>query len=149
MVKFNSKNLKNLLLQPPVKDRVVLGLDPAYRTGCKIAVVDDTGKVLDKNSTARNAVFYGDKAIDRSPCGTGTSARMAQWYTKGKLKKGEEFIHESIIGSKFIGRIEEELMVTGKPAMRPSIEGWAKIYGYNTISIDEIDDPYALGFQVI
>ena len=63
---------------------------------------------MDKTSTARNAVFYGDKAIDRSPCGTGTSARMAQWYAKGKLKKGDEFIHESIIGSKFNGTIEEE-----------------------------------------
>ena len=108
-----------------------------------------TGAVLDKTSTARNAVFYGDKAIDRSPCGTGTSARMAQWYAKGKLKKGDEFIHESIIGSKFTGRIEEELIVNGKPAIRPSVEGWAKIYGYNTIWIDREDDPYAQGFQVI
>ncbi len=108
-----------------------------------------TGAVLDKTSTARNAVFYGDKAIDRSPCGTGTSARMAQWYAKGKLKKGDEFIHESIIGSKFTGRIEEETLVNGIPAIRPSIEGWAKIYGHNTITIDTDDDPYALGFQVI
>lgn len=108
-----------------------------------------TGSVLDKSSTARNAVFYGEKAIDRSPCGTGTSARMAQWYAKGKLKKGDEFIHESIIGSKFIGRIEEETSVSGKKAIRPSIEGWAKIYGYNTIWIDKEDDPYAYGFQVI
>ena len=108
-----------------------------------------TGAVLDKTSTARNAVFYGDKAIDRSPCGTGTSARMAQWYTKGKLKKGDEFIHESIIGSKFIGTIEEETMVGDKPAIRPGIEGWARIYGYNTITIDDEDDPYAYGFQVI
>ena len=108
-----------------------------------------TGAVLDKNSTARNAVFYGDKAIDRSPCGTGTSARMAQWYAKGKLKQGDEFVHESIIGSKFIGRIEEELTVAGKTAIRPSVEGWAKIYGYNTILIDKEDDPYAYGFQVI
>ena len=107
------------------------------------------GSVLDKSSTARNAVFYGDKAIDRSPCGTGTSARMAQWYAKGKLKKGDEFIHESIIGSKFIGRIEEETSVAGKPAIRPSVEGWAKIYGYNKIWIDKDDDPYAYGFQVI
>jgi 4-hydroxyproline epimerase len=74
---------------------------------------------------------------------------MAQWYGQGKLKKGEAFIHESIIGSTFTGRIEEELTVAGKPAIRPSIEGWAKIYGYNTLSIDEADDPYALGFQVI
>jgi 4-hydroxyproline epimerase len=106
------------------------------------------GKVIDPTSTARNAVFYGDKAIDRSPCGTGTSARLAQWYAKGKLKKGEEFIHESIIGSKFIGRIEEETVLNGKPAIIPSVEGWAKITGYNTIIIDD-DDPYAFGFQVI
>jgi 4-hydroxyproline epimerase len=108
-----------------------------------------TGAVLDQTSTARNAVFYGDKAIDRSPCGTGTSARMAQWYTKGLLKKGDVFVHESIIGSKFIGTIEEETSVAGKPAIRPGIEGWAKIYGYNTIIIDTQDDPYAHGFQVI
>lgn len=108
-----------------------------------------TGKTLDAASTARNAVFYGDKAIDRSPCGTGTSARMAQWYAKGKLKKGDLFIHESIIGSKFTGTIEEETAVAGKPAIRPGIEGWAKIYGENTISIDTEDDPFALGFQVI
>lgn len=108
-----------------------------------------TGAVIDKTSTARNAVFYGDKAIDRSPCGTGTSARMAQWYAKGKLKKGDAFIHESIIGSKFIGRIEEELMLNDYKAIRPSVEGWAKIYGYNTISIDKEDDPYAYGFQVL
>jgi len=111
-----------------------------------------TGAVLDQKSTARNAVFYGDKAIDRSPCGTGTSARMAQWYAKGKLKKGEQFIHESIIGSTFTGTIEEEIpnaFGTGKTAIRPGIEGWARIYGYNTISIDEEDDPYAFGFQVI
>ena len=108
-----------------------------------------TGAVLDKTSTARNAVFYGDKAIDRSPCGTGTSARMAQWNAKGKLKKGDLFIHESIIGSKFIGTIEEECFVANKPAIKPGIEGWAKIYGQNIITINTDDDPYALGFQVL
>ena len=108
-----------------------------------------TGAVLDQSSTARNAVFYGDKAIDRSPCGTGTSARMAQWYAKGKLRKGDLFIHESIIGSKFIGTIEEELLVAGNPAIRPGIEGWARIYGQNAITIDDADDPYAFGFQVL
>lgn len=107
-----------------------------------------TGAVINANASARNAVFYGDKAIDRSPCGTGTSARMAQWYAKGKLKKGEAFIHESIIGSQFIGRIEEETTICGKPAIVPSIEGWAMVTGYNTIIIDD-DDPYAHGFQVL
>ena len=108
-----------------------------------------TGKPLDVTSSGRNAVFYGDKAIDRSPCGTGTSARMAQLFAKGKLKVGEEFIHESFIGSKFIGCIEKETTLAGRTAIIPSIKGWAKVYGYNTISIDEEDDPYAHGFQVI
>jgi 4-hydroxyproline epimerase len=74
---------------------------------------------------------------------------MAQWYQKGRLKKGDRFVHESIIGSTFTGTIEEELVVDGKPAIRPGIEGWAKVYGYNTITIDPEDDPYAKGFQVI
>ncbi len=106
------------------------------------------GKTISSGASARNAVFYGDKAIDRSPCGTGTSARMAQWYAKGKLKRGEDFIHESIIGSQFTGRIEEETTIGGKPAIVPSIEGWAVVYGHNTIKIDDAD-PYAHGFQVI
>jgi 4-hydroxyproline epimerase len=106
------------------------------------------GKTLDPTSTARNAVFYGDKAIDRSPCGTGTSARLAQWHAKGKLKKGEAFVHESIIGSKFIGRVEEVTELAGKPAIIPSIEGWAVVTGYNTIIMDD-EDPYVHGFQVI
>jgi 4-hydroxyproline epimerase len=107
-----------------------------------------TGKTLDPTSTARNAVFYGDKAIDRSPCGTGTSARMAQWHAKGWLKPGQDFIHESFIGSKFTGRIEEETEIAGKTAMIPSIEGWAMVTGYNTIFLDD-EDPYVHGFQVI
>jgi len=106
------------------------------------------GQVIDKSSTARNAVFYGDNAIDRSPCGTGTSARMAQWAAKNKLGIGEPFIHESVIGSTFTGRIEGKTKVGNFDAIIPSIEGWAKITGYNSIIIDD-DDPYAEGFQVI
>ncbi len=108
-----------------------------------------TGNPIDSTSSGRNAVFYGDKAIDRSPCGTGTSARLAQLYAKGKLKLNEPFIHESFIGSKFIGRVEKETTLDGKLAIIPSIQGWAKVYGYNTIFIDDEDDPYAHGFQVI
>lgn len=108
-----------------------------------------TGNTIDPTSSGRNAVFYGDKAIDRSPCGTGTSARLAQLYAKGKLKIGEEYIHESFIGSKFIGRIEEETTINNKHAITPSIKGWAKVFGENTITIDPDDDPYAYGFQVI
>ena len=107
-----------------------------------------TGTPVDSNSTARNAVFYGDKAIDRSPCGTGTSARMAQWYAQGRLKVGDKFIHESYIGCKFTGTIEGVTTVKGKPAIVPGIEGWARVTGYNTIFFDD-DDPYSHGFQVI
>ena len=108
-----------------------------------------TGTTIDKNSHGRNAVFYGDKAIDRSPCGTGTSARLAQMHAKGKLPQGEDYIHESFIGSTFVGCVEEETMIGELPAIVPSVKGWAKIYGYNTIIIDDEDDPYAHGFSVI
>ena len=106
------------------------------------------GDTLAPTSTARNAVFYGDKAIDRSPCGTGTSARMAQWYAQGRLKPGDKFVHESIIGSVFTGTIEEETTVASRPAIRPGIEGWAIITGHNTIFFDD-EDPYVHGFQVL
>src|SRR5690606_14987137 len=96
---------------------------------------------------ARNAVFYGEKAIDRSPCGTGTSARMAQLHAKGRLKPGEAFVHESIIGSLFHGRVEKEMRVADKPAIVPSIGGWARMTGLNTIFIDD-RDPFAHGFTV-
>jgi len=108
-----------------------------------------SGTPIHKGSDGRNAVFYGEKAIDRSPCGTGTSARLAQLHAKGKLKKGVEFIHESFIGSTFVGCVEEEAIVGDYPAIIPSIKGWAKVYGYNTIIIDDEDDPYAHGFSVI
>ena len=126
-----------------------LFVHPEDKTIKDVSHIMWTGDTLDSSSSGRNAVFYGEKAIDRSPCGTGTSARMAQLYAKGKLKLDEEYIHESYIGSKFIGRIEEETTLNGKKAIVPSIQGWAKIYGYNTIIIDDEDDPYAHGFQVL
>ncbi|MEO3472345.1 4-hydroxyproline epimerase [Roseomonas sp. CAU 1739] len=107
-----------------------------------------TGVPTKPEASARNAVFYGDKAIDRSPCGTGTSARMAQWAAKGRLQPGDAFVHESIIGSMFHGRVEAATSVGNRPAIIPSIAGWARLTGYNTIFIDD-RDPYAHGFQVV
>ena len=106
-----------------------------------------TGTPTHKEAHAKNAVFYGDKAIDRSPCGTGTSARMAQWAARGKLKVGDEFIHESIIGTLFRGRVEKAVTLGSYSGIIPSIEGWARMTGYNTIFIDD-RDPLAHGFQV-
>jgi len=119
-------------------------LNPTIRG---LSHVQWTGRPKNSEANGRNAVFYGEKAIDRSPCGTGTSARMAQLAARGELHTGDLFVHESIIGSLFRGRVEAETKVGGKDAIIPSIEGWARITGYNTIFIDE-RDPYAHGFQV-
>jgi 4-hydroxyproline epimerase len=107
-----------------------------------------TGKPKHSDAHARNAVFYGDRAIDRSPCGTGTSARMAQLAARGDLKVGDEFIHESIIGSLFHGRVESEDAVGEYSAIRPSIRGWARQTGINTIFVDD-RDPFCHGFSVV
>lgn len=96
----------------------------------------------------RNAVFYGDKAIDRSPCGTGTSARLAHLWHKKQLFKGESFTHESYIHSKFIGTIAEETTVNGIPAIFPLIKGSAISTGFNTIWINK-EDPFYKGFEVV
>ncbi|ESY73427.1 4-hydroxyproline epimerase [Mesorhizobium sp. M0830] len=99
------------------------------------------------NADGRGAVFYGDKAIDRSPGGTGTSARMAQLYGKGRLKVGDSFRQESLIGTVFEGRVEAETDVGLFKGIRPSVGGWARIIGHNTIFVDD-RDPLAHGFQM-
>lgn len=109
--------------------------------------IEWTGAPTQDGATARNAVFYGDKAIDRSPCGTGTSARMAQWAARGRLSEGDTFVHESVIGSLFTGRVEGRTTVGNHPAIVPSIEGWARVTGLNTIFVDD-DDPFRNGFLV-
>ena len=96
----------------------------------------------------RNAVFYGERAIDRSPCGTGTSARLAHLHAQGRLKVGDAFVHESFIGSRFIGRVEAETALGAQRAIVPSVEGSAIATGHNTIWIDQAD-AFWKGFQVI
>lgn len=96
---------------------------------------------------ARNAVFYGEKAIDRSPCGTGSSARMAQLVAKGRLAAGQDFIHESLIGTMFDCRVESSAEVGAFAAILPSVAGWARVTGHNTIFVDD-RDPLAHGFQL-
>jgi 4-hydroxyproline epimerase len=120
---------------------------PEYSAIDRLTHVLWTGKALTPRGSARNAVFYGDKGIDRSPCGTGTSARMAQLAATGRLHEGEDFVHESIIGSTFVGRIEGRTKIGNRDAIIPSIEGWARVTGFNTIIIDD-RDPFAFGFQL-
>lgn len=100
-----------------------------------------------EGADGRNAVFYGDSAIDRSPCGTGTSARMAHLASKGRLKVGQTFVHDSYIHSRFSGRVEDAVTIGGYNAIVPSIEGSAITTGHNTIWIDD-EDEFAAGFLV-
>lgn len=123
---------------------VVHPLDPTIRG---VSHVQWTGQPRSPRAHGRNAVFYGERGIDRSPCGTGTSARMAQLVAKGRLKPGDVFVHESIIGSEFEGRVEAAVELAGRAAIVPSIAGWARMTGLNTIFVDE-RDPYWRGFQV-
>lgn len=118
--------------------------DPRIR-GVKHVMWCDKPKA--PGASARNAVFYGDKAIDRSPCGTGSSARVAQLVARGRLAIGETFVHESITGTTFNCRAEQAARVGDYPAVRPSVAGWARVYGYNTILVDD-RDPLAHGFQI-
>jgi 4-hydroxyproline epimerase len=106
------------------------------------------GKAHHPEAHARNAVFYGEKAIDRSPCGTGTSSRMAQLAARGELEVGDSFVHESIIGSLFRGRVEAEAKVGDFDAIVPSVAGQAWITGHNTIFLDD-RDPFVKGFSVL
>ena len=73
---------------------------------------------------------------------------MAQLHAKGLLKPSEKFVHESIIGSQFVGTIESVTEIGGITAIKPSIQGWAKITGYNQILVDD-EDPYVNGFQLV
>ena len=119
-------------------------LDPTIRGVSHILWADAP---LADGADGRNAVFYGDKAIDRSPCGTGTSARLAHLAATGRLSVGDRFVHESYIGSRFVGQVEAETMVGDVPAIIPSVEGSAIATGFNTIWIDRADHFWE-GFQV-
>jgi 4-hydroxyproline epimerase len=120
---------------------------PEYPTINGLRHIMWTGAPKHPAADARNAVFYGEKAIDRSPCGTGTSARLAQKAARGDLKVGDTFVHESIIGSLFKGKVEAETKVGDYPAIVPSIAGQAWLTGYNTIFLDD-RDPFVKGFTV-
>jgi 4-hydroxyproline epimerase len=120
-------------------------LDPTI-TGASHLLWADRPK--GEGAHGRNAVFYGDKAIDRSPCGTGTSARLAHLHATGRLKVGEPFVHESYIGSRFTGCVEAETRIGDQIAIIPSVQGSAIATGLNEIWIDD-EDVFAHGFQVV
>jgi 4-hydroxyproline epimerase len=140
-----------LQLSPIIRDLVRKKIEPTHPLDPTIRGVSHVlwaDKPKGEGAHGRNAVFYGDNAIDRSPCGTGTSARLAHLHAKGKLKVGDAFVHESYILSRFTGRMEAETMIAGQRAIIPSIEGSAIATGRNEIWIDD-EDRFAHGFQVV
>jgi 4-hydroxyproline epimerase len=140
-----------LSLSPLVRKAMRAAIEPVHPLDPTIRGVSHvmwTDRPKGTGADGRNAVFYGDRAIDRSPCGTGTSARLAHLAGTGRLQIGEAFVHESIIGSRFTGRILQSVDLQGTAAIVPSIEGSAFTTGLNTIWIDPAQ-PFPTGFQVI
>ena len=137
-------------LSPLVRAAAQAAVGPVHPLDDRIAGVSHImwcDAARDPRASARNAVFYGERAIDRSPCGTGSSARMAQLVARGRLAVGQEFIHESIIGTMFDCRVEAAAEVGAFGAIMPSVAGWARVTGHNTIFVDD-RDPLAHGFQI-
>lgn len=103
------------------------------------------GPAKSKDASMQNAVVFGQGQLDRSPCGTGTSAKIATLYTKGELKMNEDFIYESILQTKFKGKVIGETKVGDFNAIIPEITGSAYITGHNQFFIDP-EDPVKHGF---
>jgi len=113
----------------------------------KVELTEITGPPVHPEAHARNIMIFGEGSVDRSPCGTGTCARMAEMYAKGQLKLGEPFVHESIIGSLFHGELLREEKVGPLTAVVPRIGGTAYITGIQQFVIDPAD-PMKYGFLV-
>ncbi|PWI44778.1 proline racemase family protein [Streptomyces sp. ICBB 8177] len=94
---------------------------------------------------SRHAMAIHPGWFDRSPCGTGTSARMAQLHARGELPLETDFVNESFIGTRFVGRLVGETVVAGRPAVSPTITGRAWITGTAQFTVDP-DDPFPAGF---
>lgn len=110
-----------------------------------VDLVEFYGKIPSKQADMRNCVVFGDGQIDRSPCGTGTSAKLAALCARGELKLGEEFVYESITGSRFRGVAERETEVGGYKAIVPRITGSAYLTGISQWILNE-EDPLVNGF---
>lgn len=96
---------------------------------------------------ARNGVIVSPGRLDRSPCGTGTSARLAVMHARGQIGVGEKLIHESILSTEFVGEIVETLTIGDKPGIRPTIKGQAYLTGFHQYVLDPAD-PFPTGYTL-
>jgi len=142
----NASKLKEAGLK--IRDAVNANIEIQHPTLSHIKSVDLV-EIYDKPShpeaTYKNVVVFGDGNIDRSPCGTGTSAKLATLYAKGELKPGEPFVYESILGTLFKGRIVEERKLADFDAIIPEITGSGYILGFSNYVYDP-DDALTYGF---
>lgn len=112
-----------------------------------VDLIEIYGEAKSADADYQNVVVFGSGQLDRSPCGTGTSAKMAILYAKGELEIGNTFIYESIINTKFKGKVLEETRIGEFDAIIPEITGSAFITGFNHLVIDE-EDPVKYGFSL-
>ena len=142
----NASKLKEAGLK--IRDAINANIEIQHPTWAHIKTVDLV-EIYDKPShpeaTYKNVVVFGDGNIDRSPCGTGTSAKLATLYAKGELKPGEPFVYESILGTLFKGRIVEERKLADFDAIIPEITGSGYILGFSNYVYDP-DDALTYGF---
>ncbi len=140
----NSSNLIKLgiLLREAINEQVEV-LHPELTHINSVELVEFSQKIGDK--AYKNAVIFGQNQLDRSPCGTGTCAKMGVLHSKGELKVGETFIHDSILDTRFFGKVLDTTTVKGLPAVVPEITGSAFITGINELILDEAD-PLVKGF---
>ena len=113
--------------------------------GCRHVVFTAPGS--DGPHSQRSATSIHPGWLDRSPCGTGTSAKLAALHARGELGLGEEFVSESVIGTRFRARIVAETEVAGRPAIVPEIRGRAWITGMGQYVLDP-EDPFPAGFAL-
>ncbi|HBY99346.1 MAG TPA: proline racemase [Chloroflexi bacterium] len=121
---------------------VVHPLEPELR-GIYGTIIDGPPHAPDADQA--NVCIFADREVDRSPTGTGTAGRVAQLYARGRLAKGQAFVNESIIGTRFVGRMLEETTVGEFPAIIPEVSGRAHIVGFCQWVV-EPDDPVGQGF---
>jgi proline racemase/trans-L-3-hydroxyproline dehydratase len=131
----NAVNAKIQVKHPTIKHITGVGLTEIYE------------KIKHRRTKARNVVVFGNGQVDRSPCGTGTSARLAALYARGQIGLDEPFISESIIGTEFEGKIVEVTKVGQFEAVIPEITGSAYVTGFNQFVVDS-EDPLKYGFQL-
>ncbi|MEV6285157.1 proline racemase family protein [Kribbella sp. NPDC051770] len=122
-------------------DRPVHPEDPGIHS-CKHVQFTAPGR---DGSDSRNAMAIHPGWFDRSPCGTGTCARMAQLHARGELELGQEFVNESFIGTSFTGKLLETTTVGGLPGVIPTVRGRAWITGMGNYLLDP-SDPFPTGF---